>query len=210
MELTILNANKKSLKFAVMSSVSNYQMKPYAIETKAFGPFGPTAAFEILILDKNDQDILMDLAVWRASPLYKAYQRFVTFDPKAPEASLDIGFALAALLKHPFADFKVKALQGMMHGDACARDEDVGQIILNKSALKALVSAIRPAAEYAFFKGDDEQRAFWRDIFSRDSARYSDGMIAQTFGCGSTMVRPCLDDLKAILPKIETLFYTKS
>ncbi|MCS5597135.1 MAG: hypothetical protein VX740_11180 [Pseudomonadota bacterium] len=207
MELTILNAKKKNLKFEVMNSASAYKMTPYVIESKTFGPFGPLASFRIHILDKNDKDVLMDLSLWRASPLYKAYQRFVSFDTHKPEAALDIGFALAALLKHPFADFKINAFRTLMHGDACSRNEEVGQIILNKSALKALVSAIRPAAEYAYYKGDDEQQSFWREIFSRDGARYSDGMIAQTFGCGNSMVRPCMDDLQAVLPEIEDLFY---
>lgn len=207
-ELTILNQNKKSLTREVAQSVSAYEMKPYKIESKTFGPFGPTAAFELPILDKNDKQILMDLSAWRASPLYRAYKRFDDFNYKNPELTLDIGFALKALLKHPFAEFKANAFKELMIGEACNRSEEAGQIIVNKSALKALVSAVRPAAEYAYYKGDDEQRNFWHDIFAQQGARYSDGLISSTFGCGGAMVKPSLTKLKAVLPQIEKTFYS--
>lgn len=207
-ELTILNKNNKSLTSVAAASASRYEMVKYKIESKTFGPFGPTASFTLNILDKNDQQILLDLASWRASPLYRAYKRFDDFNVKNPDLTLDIGFALKALLKHPFAEFKTAAFRNMMIGEACNRNEEAGQIIINKSALKALVSAVRPAAEYAYYKGDQEQQDFWRDVFSQNGASYSDGMISGTFGCGGTLVKPSLARLQALMPQIERAFYT--
>ena len=207
-ELTILNNNKKSLTREAAMSSSPYKMVKYKIESKNFGPFGPTAAFTLNILDKNDKDVLLDLASWRASPLYRAYKRFDDFNVKNPDLTLDVGFALKALLKHPFAEFKTAAFRNMMIGEACNRNEEAGQIIINKSALKALVSAVRPAVEYAYYKGDQEQRDFWHEIFEENGASYSDGMIGGTFGCGGTFVKPSLARLQTFMPQIERAFYT--
>lgn len=206
-ELTILNNNKKSLTREAAMSASPYEMKAYKIESKTFGPFGPTASFTLKILDKNMQQVLLDLHSWRTSPLYSAYKRFADFDPKKPELALDVAFALKALLKHPFAEFKTEAFRNIMLGEACNRSENAGQIIINKSGLKAVVSVVRPAAEYAYLEGDQGQRDFWQEVFAQKGASYSDGMISGTFGSGLGQVDTALEGLKAVMPKIENLFY---
>lgn len=206
-ELTILNNNKKNLSAEIAVSVSDFEMRSYKIESRTYGPFGPVASFELLILDKNDTDILMDLAVWRASPLYKVYERFNAYDTNNADQLLDIGFALVALLKHPFAKFKVKAFKTLIYGEACAYDAENGFIRLDKSAIKSLVSAARGAAEYAYLRGDKEQQDFWHDIFAQNGARYSDGMISNTFGYDGSVIRPCRETLMRMMPKIERLIY---
>tara|TARA_R110002124_G_scaffold287216_1_gene471527 strand:+ start:216768 stop:217412 length:645 start_codon:yes stop_codon:yes gene_type:complete len=206
-ELVILNRNNLNLKNAMASSALGSEMTRYKIESKTFGPFGPVASFEIMVLDQNKEDVLMDLKTWRSSLLYKAFQRFTDFDFEHPERALDVAFALKALLKHPFADFKTVAFQKLMCGSACKRDEDAGQIILNISGLKALVSAVRPAVEYAYYSEDKELQEFWNDIFVQTGARYSDGMISGTFGMGPSFVEPSMTQLLQIMPKIESVFY---
>jgi hypothetical protein len=206
-DLVILNRNNLNLKNAMASSTTGFEMTRYKIESKTFGPFGPVAAFEVMVLDQNKEEVLMDLKTWRSSLLYKAFQRFTDFDFAHPERALDVAFALKAMLKHPFADFKTKAFQKLMCGSACNRDEDAGQIILNITALKALVSAVRPAVEYAYYSKDAELQEFWNEIFVQTGAHYSDGMICGTFGKGPSFVEPSMVQLLQIMPRIQSVFY---
>ncbi len=56
----------------------------------------------------------------------------------------------------------------------------------------------------------NREQSFWNDIFAAKGARYSDGMISGTFGCGESMVKPCVDSLLSMMPRIEKLFYKVS